>query len=79
VVEEVHGTADGGCVVKEVDRVAEVGEVQGGGHAGETGADDEDRFRRGRSYLRFVVPGSSFVHGAITHIDMHSTIESPGS
>jgi len=50
VVEEVHGAADGGCVVEEVDGVAEMGEVQGGGHAGEAGADDEDGIMRGRSW-----------------------------
>jgi len=43
VVEEVEGAADGGRRVEEVDGNPELGEVEGGGHAGDAGADDEDR------------------------------------
>ncbi len=46
VVEEVHGAADGGSGVEEVDLDAEVGEVSGGGHTGDAGAGDEDRVVR---------------------------------
>ncbi len=46
VVEEVHGTADGGCRVEEGDVEAEVGEVRGGSHTGDTGTGDEDRVVR---------------------------------
>jgi hypothetical protein len=41
VVEEVHGAADSGGWVEEVDLDAEVGEVGGGGHTGDAGAGDE--------------------------------------
>ena len=46
MVEEVHGAADGGCRVEEVDVEAELGEVHGGSHTGDAGAGDEDRVVR---------------------------------
>jgi hypothetical protein len=46
VVEEVHRAADGGSRVEEVDVDAEVSEVHGGSHTGDTGTGDEDRVVR---------------------------------
>jgi len=46
VVEEVHGAADGGSGVEEVDVEAEVGEVGSGGHTGDASTGDEDRVAR---------------------------------
>jgi hypothetical protein len=42
VVEEVHGAADSGSGVEEVDVDVELGEVHGGSHTGDTCTDDED-------------------------------------
>jgi len=46
VVEKVHGAADGGSGVEEVDLEAEVSEVSGGGHTGDACTGDEDRVVR---------------------------------
>jgi hypothetical protein len=43
MVKEVHGAADGGSGVEEVDVEAAMGEVRGGGHTGDASASDEDR------------------------------------
>jgi hypothetical protein len=43
MVEQVHRAADGGSRVEQVDVDAQVGQVHGGGHAGDAGTGHKNR------------------------------------